>query len=66
MSQQRALELLKQGVRSPIANFHKDQWEAIDTIVNHRKRLICVQRTGWGKSSVYFIATKLMREQGHG
>jgi len=66
MSHQRALELLKQGVGSTTANFHTDQWEAIDTIVNHRKRLICVQRTGWGKSSVYFISTKLMREKGHG
>jgi ATP-dependent DNA helicase RecQ len=66
MSQHRALELLRQGVGSPTANFHTDQWEAIDTIVNHRNRLICVQRTGWGKSSVYFISTKLMREQRHG
>jgi ATP-dependent DNA helicase RecQ len=66
MSHQRALELLKQGVGSSTANFHTDQWEAIDAIVNQRKRLICVQRTGWGKSSVYFISTKLIREQGHG
>ena len=66
MSQPRALELLRQGVGNTIANFHKDQWEAIDAIVNQRCRLICVQRTGWGKSSVYFISTKLMREQGHG
>lgn len=66
MSQLRALELLRQGVCNPLASFHTDQWEAIDTIVNQRRRLICVQRTGWGKSSVYFIATKLMREQGHG
>ncbi len=66
MNQHRALELLRQGVGSQMADFHTDQWEAIDTIVNHRKRLICVQRTGWGKSSVYFISTKLIREQGHG
>jgi ATP-dependent DNA helicase RecQ len=66
MNQPRALELLRQGVGSPIANFHKDQWEAIDAIVNQRCRLICVQRTGWGKSSVYFISTKLMREQNYG
>lgn len=66
MSQPRALELLRQGVDIPAAYFHKDQWEAIDIIVNHRKRLICVQRTGWGKSSVYFISTKLIREQGYG
>ena len=66
MSQQRALELLKQGVGSPTAIFHKDQWEAINAVVNLRSRLICVQRTGWGKSSVYFIATKMMREEDHG
>lgn len=66
MNQQRALELLRQGVDCSVAKFHEDQWQAIDTIVNRRSRLICVQRTGWGKSSVYFISTKLMREQGHG
>lgn len=66
MSQQRALELLRQGVGSPTANFHEHQWESVDAIVNQRCRLICVQRTGWGKSSVYFISTKMMREQGHG
>jgi ATP-dependent DNA helicase RecQ len=66
MSQQRALELLRQGVGSPTANFHEHQWESVDAIVNQRCRLICVQRTGWGKSSVYFISTKLMREKGHG
>lgn len=66
MSQQRALELLRQGVGSPTANFHEHQWESVNAIVNQRCRLICVQRTGWGKSSVYFISTKMMREQGHG
>ncbi|MGF1873714.1 RecQ family ATP-dependent DNA helicase [Photobacterium frigidiphilum] len=66
MNQRRALELLRKGVGSSTANFHTDQWEAIDAIVNQRCRLICVQRTGWGKSSVYFISTKLMSEQGHG
>jgi ATP-dependent DNA helicase RecQ len=66
MSQHRALELLRQGVGSLTANFHEHQWESVDAIVNQRCRLICVQRTGWGKSSVYFISTKMMREQGHG
>ncbi|MFC0119674.1 RecQ family ATP-dependent DNA helicase [Pseudoalteromonas xiamenensis] len=66
MSQQRALELLRQGVGSPTTNFHEHQWESVDAIVNQRCRLICVQRTGWGKSSVYFISTKMMRDQGHG
>ncbi|MFT5634879.1 MAG: ATP-dependent DNA helicase RecQ [Cognaticolwellia sp.] len=66
MSQQRALELLRQGVGVPTANFHEHQWEAIDTLVNQRSRLLCIQKTGWGKSSVYFISTKMMREQGFG
>lgn len=66
MSQHRALELLRQGVGSPAANFHEHQWEAIDTLVNQRGRLLCIQKTGWGKSSVYFISTKMMREQGLG
>jgi ATP-dependent DNA helicase RecQ len=63
---ERALGLLRLGVGDVSAVFHEHQWESIDALVNHRKRLICVQRTGWGKSSVYFIATKLMREQGYG
>lgn len=66
MSYQKALQLLRQGVSNPVANFHEHQWEAIDTLVNKRGRLLCIQKTGWGKSSVYFIATKLMREQGLG
>lgn len=66
MSQQRALELLRQGVGSPTVNFHEHQWESVDAIVNQRCRLICVQRTGWGKSSVYFISTKMMRDKGQG
>lgn len=39
------------------------QWEAIDALANRRERIIVVQRTGWGKSSVYFIATRLLRQQ---
>ncbi|MDX1537761.1 RecQ family ATP-dependent DNA helicase [Arsukibacterium sp.] len=66
MSKQRALELLREGVGSPLTDFHEHQWESVDAIVNQRARLICVQRTGWGKSSVYFISTKMLREQGHG
>ena len=46
MSQQRALELLRQGVGSPTANFHEHQWESVDAIVNQRCRLIynCINR----------------------
>jgi ATP-dependent DNA helicase RecQ len=42
------------------------QWEAIRALVEERKKLLVVQRTGWGKSSVYFISTRLLRERGYG
>lgn len=47
-------------------HFRDGQWEAIDHIVNQRGKVLCVQRTGWGKSMVYFVAAKLMRAQGAG
>lgn len=62
----RALELLRLGTQSPVALFHDAQQEAIQHVVDGRGRLLVVQKTGWGKSSVYFIATKLLREQGMG
>ena len=40
--------------------------EAIDALVNHRRKLMVVQRTGWGKSSVYFISTRILRDRGSG
>jgi ATP-dependent DNA helicase RecQ len=45
------------------ADFRPGQWEAIETVAIHKKRALIVQRTGWGKSLVYFLATKLLREQ---
>ena len=65
-NQQRALELLRLGTGNPRATFRDGQEEAIIHIVEGRGRLLLVQKTGWGKSSVYFIATKLLREQGMG
>ncbi len=62
---QRARELLKRSI-GPDAEFRPDQLEAINSLVTDKDRLLLVQRTGWGKSTVYFIATKLLREQGHG
>ena len=44
----------------------EDQWTAIEALVVQRRRALVVQRTGWGKSAVYFIAAKLLREQGRG
>ncbi|SUC24936.1 ATP-dependent DNA helicase RecQ [Proteus vulgaris] len=51
---------------NPDADFRDGQWEAIDALVNHRQKLLVVQRTGWGKSSVYFISTKIFRDRGMG
>ena len=61
-----ALQLLRLGSGLTNATFRDGQEEAIRHIVEGRGRLLVVQRTGWGKSFVYFIATKLLREQGHG
>jgi len=48
------------------AVLREDQWTAIEALVVGRRRALVVQRTGWGKSAVYFIAAKLMRQQGRG
>ncbi|MBE0411609.1 MAG: RecQ family ATP-dependent DNA helicase [Anaerolineales bacterium] len=47
-------------------DFRPGQWEAIEAIASKKLRVLVVQRTGWGKSLVYFLATKLLREQGSG
>jgi ATP-dependent DNA helicase RecQ len=59
---QRALHLLRLGSGRLDAQFREGQEEAIRHIVEGRGRLLVVQKTGWGKSFVYFIATKLLRE----
>mgnify|MGYP002715111874 CR=1 FL=1 len=64
-TREQADELLK-GIAGPRAALRDDQWTAIDSLVNQRKRMLVVQRTGWGKSAVYFIAAKLLREAGAG
>lgn len=48
------------------AEFRSGQFEAIEAIVEARQRVLVVQRTGWGKSAVYFISTRLLREGGSG
>lgn len=60
-----ALQLLRRSV-GDAADFRDGQWEAIEALVTHRTRLLVVQRTGWGKSIVYFLTTKLLRERGAG
>nr|WP_228646733.1 RecQ family ATP-dependent DNA helicase [Microtetraspora sp. AC03309] len=48
------------------ARLRDDQWSAIKALVMDRRRALVVQRTGWGKSAVYFVATALLRELGEG
>ncbi|MFF0749691.1 RecQ family ATP-dependent DNA helicase [Streptomyces sp. NPDC004267] len=48
------------------ARLREDQWRAIEALVADRRRALVVQRTGWGKSAVYFVATSLLRERGAG
>ncbi|MGP9527027.1 RecQ family ATP-dependent DNA helicase [Glutamicibacter sp. AOP5-A2-18] len=61
-----ALQKLRALVQNPEAQFHDGQYEAIEALVAERRRALVVQRTGWGKSAVYFIASLLLREQGYG
>jgi len=61
-----ALDILRTLVGHPDADFHEGQFEAIETLVDHRRRALVVQRTGWGKSAVYFVSTLLLRRQGAG
>ena len=62
----RALELLRALTRDRGAGFHDGQWEAIEALVVRRERALVVQRTGWGKSAVYIVATALRRAAGAG
>ncbi len=62
----RALKLLRLASGLADAEFREGQEDAIRHVVDGRGRLLVVQRTGWGKSFVYFIAIKLLREQGAG
>jgi ATP-dependent DNA helicase RecQ len=48
------------------ARLREDQWTAISALVADRTRALVVQRTGWGKSAVYFVATALLRARGSG
>jgi ATP-dependent DNA helicase RecQ len=66
MIRAQAQQLLQAALANPSAEFREGQWEAIDALVNHRQKLLVVQRTGWGKSSVYFISTRIFRDRGMG
>ncbi|MFF1254837.1 RecQ family ATP-dependent DNA helicase [Pseudarthrobacter sp. NPDC058329] len=61
-----ALEVLRELVGHPGAAFHEGQFEAIEALVDGGRRALVVQRTGWGKSAVYFVASLLLRRRGAG
>ncbi len=60
------LELLRRASGYPDASFRPGQWEAVSRLFKNEERLLVVQRTGWGKSLVYFLLTRLLREDGFG
>ena len=62
-TRQRAAGHLRALVGRGDAVLHDDQWSAIEALVLDRRRALVVQRTGWGKSAVYFVATALLRER---
>jgi len=61
-----ALTVLRTLVGTDAADFHDGQFEAVSALVDDRRRALVVQRTGWGKSAVYFVATLLLRQRGAG
>jgi ATP-dependent DNA helicase RecQ len=63
---QRATDLLHTLTGASDATLRAGQLDAIRTLVTDRRRALVVQRTGWGKSAVYFIATRLLRDDGAG
>ena len=65
MKNNKAIEYLRTALSNPAASFRDGQWESIEQLLQ-KKRVLVVQRTGWGKSMVYFLAAKLLREQGAG
>ena len=61
-----AAEDVLRRLAGPRARLRDDQWTAIESLVGGRRRVLLVQRTGFGKSAVYFVATSLLRRQGAG
>ncbi|WP_327023977.1 RecQ family ATP-dependent DNA helicase [Micromonospora sp. NBC_01739] len=62
MVRERAEQVLRR-LAGDHATLREDQWRAIEALVVDQRRVLCVQRTGWGKSAVYFVATALLRDQ---
>ncbi|WP_445736247.1 RecQ family ATP-dependent DNA helicase [Mariniflexile sp.] len=66
MDKQGAVSLLRKALNIPGATFRDGQWEAIEKLTVDKEKLLVIQRTGWGKSSVYFISSRILRDQGKG
>ena len=60
------LDALRQLTGRPDSSFRRGQREAIEALALRHERVLLVQRTGWGKSAVYFLATRLLRDGGLG
>ena len=60
-----AKKLLRQSKADPKADFRDGQWDCIEALLRKQRTLV-VQRTGWGKSMVYFLATRMLRDAGEG
>ena len=66
MNDKEEAERCLRALAGPQARLRADQWRAIQALVVDRRRALVVQRTGWGKSAVYFVATSLLRDRGAG
>src|SRR5437016_2397985 len=64
--EEEALALLRRLTGDGSSELRPGQLEAIEQLVERRGRVLVVERTGWGKSAVYFIATRLLRDRGAG
>lgn len=62
----RSVHYLRQALDDVEATFRDGQFEAIQNVVANQETLLLVRRTGWGKSMVYFLATRLLRDEGAG
>ena len=60
------LSLLRKGLKNDLVSFREGQEEAINAVLTPPRRALVVQATGWGKSIVYFIATRVLRDRGSG
>jgi ATP-dependent DNA helicase RecQ len=62
----KALEILRISTGIESAEFRKNQWESISQLVLANSKVLVIERTGWGKSAVYFISTRLLRDKEFG